>query len=1276
MSTFLSINYKFIKRIFFILFSFLVFFPLFVSHTFFVHSATGINETINFQAKIVNTDGTNSTATCGGSCNFRFRIFDQSIGGTELWQETQSGVSLNDGVISIKLGSSNPFGTAIDFNDDSIYLEVTMDANGIAGDGLYFDGYEEIFDNPRLRFTSVAYAMNAKALGGKLASDFVQISPTSDQTTGNITNTIIHINEDGTSSPDLLGFSVGGVSRVTIDNNGASVFSMVNGIDIFSILTGSLKIGNGTPNLSLNGEDLYVEGTFEVDGNVDFGSNIDLNNFEAIKMRIENLSVAPVCDISLKGKLYHNTTDTFSYICDGSIWKQIDSIGGGLATLDVAYTNDTDKIMNVNNLAGLEFINTVTGNITFDLQNTGDFVLQDNDTTFLTISDDGSYNFTLDVTDNPSYTITNLGTGLFVVEDEGSDTTPFVVDASGNVGIGTNAPSTNLHVVGDARITGLASCDIVYSDANGNLNCGTDQGAVFDVFDNTGGQTFTTTAITINLDTTRRSSTNYTLSTNDDVTINSDGTYQVTFSCGIATNTNNTNSITRCWLEEDTGGGFGEIDGTSCFTYSRTSGTAGNASCGRTIVRNLQDTNLLRVRAVRYSGNGTMRTVEDSSSLSIAKIIAPGADVAEIYYTKDTSIEAGEVVSVDSSLYAGVKKSIGEYENNLLGVISTNAGQVIGYEQIDSEGIPVLVALAGRVPVKIDPLSDEIFAGDYITSSNIPGLAKKAIKSGIVIGKALEDWTSSSNIATIQIFVTTAFYDPNDGIVHDSLRPSESPVLNEGDGQYVGGVDIGSQTEFFNNVYAAKYYAKSASIANVNVSENYATSDPEISAGDVVFPVFSNGIEIAKSSQNYEKNVMGVVATTPGVTLSEWEDNEKLRPVALAGRVPVKVTTENGPIYKGDRLVASSIPGFAMSACGPKYCEQGMSIGIALEDFDIGSFGDSDNVVENIELAKEEIQATIEEVSSIVEEVQNINLNNQNEIVTDIVDERITLENISNVVDQLIAPMRMKVGEGRVMMFVNLTYISDFSDSSINEIVSDESVIQDTLDGEALQGDLVGIEWKGVLEVKENMKIENELQVIGKTYFGKDSIGQAIIREGDEEVRVIFSESYAFQPIVVVSPIGFYDRYAVEDVSINGFIIRLESNTDQTIVFNWHAFASEEGLIFNSDGGLGEIKINESPYLLQQIDEDDFIPEEENNVFDVEEHNFEDETIGEEVVDGSSHEIIVSDEQVEDKTEFNDEFEQSKEDLISKEDEIGSENEIQIIDQEAFLDPDVDPILN
>lgn len=48
--------------------------------------------------------------------------------------------------------------------------------------------------------------------------------------------------------------------------------------------------------------------------------------------------------------------------------------------------------------------------------------------------------------------------------------------SNGNLGIGTQQPSEKLHVVGNARVSGLVSCDTIDTDSNGVLSCGTDDG--------------------------------------------------------------------------------------------------------------------------------------------------------------------------------------------------------------------------------------------------------------------------------------------------------------------------------------------------------------------------------------------------------------------------------------------------------------------------------------------------------------------------------------------------------------------------------------------------------------------------------------------------------------------------------------------------------------------------------------------------------------------------------------------------------------------------------
>ena len=74
-----------------------------------------------------------------------------------------------------------------------------------------------------------------------------------------------------------------------------------------------------------------------------------------------------------------------------------------------------------------------------------------------------------------------------------------------------------------------------------------------------------------------------------------------------------------------------------------------------------------------------------------------------------------------------------------------------------------------------------------------------------------------------------------------------------------------------------------------------------------------------------------MIATKPGVLLGQHDvlDIGASRAVALTGRVPVKVTTENGPIKIGDSIAASSLPGIGM-----KSTKASRIVGRALEGWD------------------------------------------------------------------------------------------------------------------------------------------------------------------------------------------------------------------------------------------------------------------------------------------------------------------------------------------------------
>ena len=83
---------------------------------------------------------------------------------------------------------------------------------------------------------------------------------------------------------------------------------------------------------------------------------------------------------------------------------------------------------------------------------------------------------------------------------------------------------------------------------------------------------------------------------------------------------------------------------------------------------------------------------------------------------------------------------------------------------------------------------------------------------------------------------------------------------------------------------------------------------------------------------------VGVITSVPAITLANEPGavGEDPRPLlALMGRVPVKATTENGPIRVGDLLVSSSTPGAVMRCDEPEGCS-GTLVGKALEALEHG----------------------------------------------------------------------------------------------------------------------------------------------------------------------------------------------------------------------------------------------------------------------------------------------------------------------------------------------------
>jgi hypothetical protein len=129
--------------------------------------------------------------------------------------------------------------------------------------------------------------------------------------------------------------------------------------------------------------------------------------------------------------------------------------------------------------------------------------------------------------------------------------------------------------------------------------------------------------------------------------------------------------------------------------------------------------------------------------------------------------------------------------------------------------------------------------------------------------------------------------------------------------------DLGTSSLGWRNIYGVSSSAKYADLA-----ERY-TSDATYEAGTVV--TFGGDAEVTMSTETMDSRIAGVVSTNPGYLMNADLEGTQV-PVALTGRVPVKVT---GTVRKGDMLVSAG-EGYAKAEANPR---MGSVIGKALEDF-------------------------------------------------------------------------------------------------------------------------------------------------------------------------------------------------------------------------------------------------------------------------------------------------------------------------------------------------------
>lgn len=538
----------------------------------------------------------------------------------------------------------------------------------------------------------------------------------------------------------------------------------------------------------------------------------------------------------------------------------------------------------------------------------------------------------------------------------------------------------------------------------------------------------------------------------------------------------------------------------------------------------------------------TTTRVMTGSSVVITPITA-GADLAEIYGTMDISIGTGDVVSLDSSLISGVKKSDKTYDRNIFGIISTSPGLVTGTVR-DPGAMPVLVALSGRVPVKVNTENGPIKFGDLLTSSSTAGVAMRATKAGQIIAQAMTEF-NGEGIGQVLAFVKNDYgngsklADIFPGLSQDGTQPSANDV------------DVGK-------LALVQFVSQKEHLApSVDLSEIF--TDRVIAGLEVISPRVVTDTFVANTIEPVDKDIE--LKLGEGGTFT------------ITNNASGSFSTTFGTIASSSAVASVSSPVITFDSSGNAFFAGDVTAGsvharqIYGLEFITGQISSLSASFEQLASSSEDAVSALT-VAALEQLIANGQLNVGKLIAQDIESPGLTL--LTGTVENL-ASVSYELGE-RVSGIEQALGISE--DGFVN-LANGLTVSGTTILNGGLEVDAIG-------SAEATLQILSDVVFFGRPYLNADSAGFAVIPAGAREVAVTFDREYLEQPVVSVTialeASGSVDieslqskvlseefRSIVSKKDAKGFIIALDRPVPFDVRFSWIAFAVKNPKIFTSE---------------------------------------------------------------------------------------------------------------
>ena len=257
-----------------------------------------------------------------------------------------------------------------------------------------------------------------------------------------------------------------------------------------------------------------------------------------------------------------------------------------------------------------------------------------------------------------------------------------------------------------------------------------------------------------------------------------------------------------------------------------------------------------------------------------------------------------------------------------------NGGGISGLnvESFGTSGAPIDQAFISNVAASTFHLTN---SGLYVNILNSGGKTILDVSAGAVsqisaaqtlTNKTLGTVLAANNTQTIGNATTgfaTVYASTFDGVKAELTGTSNIAVINGTSATFTGNVG----GTYFNGIATSAQYADMAEIYS---------SDVEYEPGTVV--KIGGEKEITQTLEHADVESFGVISSNPAYLMNSEANGQ---PVALAGRVPVKVV---GKIAKGERLVSSDVPGVAWGVADEDVDIKAI-IGRSLEDKEDGDEG-------------------------------------------------------------------------------------------------------------------------------------------------------------------------------------------------------------------------------------------------------------------------------------------------------------------------------------------------